>query len=119
MQVRNLPTIIFFYDRALGMSSWRGPQTSIIRLYDQVVNRFEVCSFWMVQVRNLPTNHFLQDLNVAHHSTMTVVYWGQYRSACVVEHSIHVVISTLNVKVRKGQQAYIAGAGRRACLSSA
>jgi len=76
-----------------------------IRLYDQVVNRFEVCSFWMVQVRNLPTQFFFQDLNVACHSTMAVVDWGQYRIACVVRYSIHVVISTLNVKVRKGQQA--------------
>jgi len=55
----------------------------------------------MMQVRNL-YNVFLQELDVAYHSTTAVVHWEQYRIDCVVKYSIHVVISTLNVKVRKG-----------------
>jgi len=40
-----------------GGSSSRAPT---IRSYNQVVNRFEVCSFWMVHVRNLPTIFFFK-----------------------------------------------------------
>jgi hypothetical protein len=36
---------------------------------------------------------------------MAVADWEQYRITYVVKYSIHVVKSTLNVKVRKGQQA--------------